>query len=236
MNSGSGLLHLNVLLIAIASFILASTTAMGEVNVSVTGTNLTTGGTDLSAAASGDAVQIDILISNPDSAVAGATLTAFGVDFDFDSEEPAQNRLDFTGGSSAASSLALPRTLSNADIQAGVIRFFSGLSPTTPATGDASVDLGIKDGTNAPFVSPNVDLTGNGASHARLFFTVVGAGGELRVGDDGLIGGLTDANAPGSVGTINNATIQVPEPGAIAAGLAAMGSVVGVVGLRRRTD
>ena len=69
MNSGSGLLHLNVLLIAIASFILASTTATGEINVSVAGTNLTTGSTDLSAAASGDAVQIDISAS-PDEILA----------------------------------------------------------------------------------------------------------------------------------------------------------------------
>jgi hypothetical protein len=209
-----------VSVLATVAIFLAATAAQAVLNVSVVGTNLTTLSGDLSLAVDGDQVQVDIFIENVGSAVAGATLTAFGTTFGVGSDT-----LNWDGGESAGfyfntvnakTSLALPRTLSNADIQAGVIRFFSGLSPTTPATGDASVDLGIKDGTNAPFVSPNVDLTGNGAAHARLIFTVVGAGAVLELGDDGLIGGLTDANAPGSVGTINNASIQigaVPEPG-----------------------
>jgi hypothetical protein len=137
-----------VSVLATVAIFLAATAAQAVLNVSVVGTNLTTLSGDLSLAVDGDQVQVDIFIENVGSAVAGTTLTAFGTTFgvgsdtlNWDGGESAGFYFNTVNAKSGAinqglgnvvgsdngngayyTSLALPRTLSNADIQAGVIR------------------------------------------------------------------------------------------------------------------
>jgi hypothetical protein len=85
-----------VSVLATVAIFLAATAAQAVLNVSVVGTNLTTLSGDLSLAVDGDQVQVDIFIENVGSAVAGATLTAFGTTFGVGSDT-----LNWDGGESA---------------------------------------------------------------------------------------------------------------------------------------
>jgi len=134
-------------------------------------------------------------------------------------------------------SVALPNLLDNSNITLNNhIRFFSAFNISATGVGDS--DLGIKTGAQyfGSLGTVGIDLTGNGAAHARLLFTVVGAGGLVNIGMNSPDDSVTDPGAPGSVGTIVPAFIQVPEPAGVGLALAAMGSAFAVVGLRRRTS
>ena len=83
-----------VSVLATVAIFLAATAAQAVLNVSVVGTNLTTLSGDLSLAVDGDQVQVDIFIENVGSAVAGATLTAFGTTFGVGSDIHGDNDED----------------------------------------------------------------------------------------------------------------------------------------------
>jgi len=261
MNFRSGLLNLNVLLLVAAMLALGSSAATAAVTLAVTGEILTganAGSTDLTLAAPGDQVQVDIFADNVGNDVAGMTTSAWSMDFDFGDQGAA---LTFDSGSSSESwfqetvgkfgdpqggldnikgtdggadgtytSFRLPNVLGAPDIFNGAVQFFSGAAPAAPANGTGDLDYGILDGGTGVGGTPGVGFVSDGASHARMLFTVVSGQTILRFGD-----GPNDGLVVASGDNILNATsIVVPEPGGLLLSLSAMVSAFTVVGIRRR--
>jgi len=77
-----------------------------------------------------------------------------------------------------------------------------------------------------------------GQAHARVTFTVSGTEGTtvLGVGKVASFDAVSDAGGVDVPVTNETVTITVPEPGSLGMGLAALGTVGAVVGLRRRED
>jgi hypothetical protein len=242
---------------------LPATTATADVTFAVTGEILTganAGNTDTSLASAGDQVQVDIFMLNT-SYIRGAAFAA-GIGRAFNS---GTDGLVFDGGSVAATwlntgvskfgapiggvpnndgtsngtdgaytSIEIPKSLDNSNITiSNNIRFFNSF--LIDGLGDGAFDMGILDGSTGPGGTPNIGLGGAGASHARLLFTVIGAGALLGIGDNDPDDALTTDPSEVPAGVIFPASIQVPEPSGVALGLSAMASVFTVVGIRRRT-
>jgi len=101
----------------------------------------------------------------------------------------------------------------------GDIQFFNGVSISgTPATGSADV-------------SPITMLAGG--PQAQVIVTVNSVPVTFTVGADAAFGDAV-VGTGGAFLVSNNATIVVPEVGAVASSMAALGSVFAIVGLRRR--
>jgi len=204
--------------LATAAIFLAASAASATVTISLVGSNLTTGSSDLALAVDGDQVQIDVFVSN-DDALAGAALGAFnlGAGLSFVSGSTAHSyfntKLAFgilpTGGlgnqsgtdNGTSGSVSVPRTLGAADIMGdGSVRFMNGVG-TSPVSGDGSFDRGVG------------GYTGAGSAHASLVFAVNGTGSNLSVGTDGVNYAIIDS--AGAAQSAANAVIQVgvvPEP------------------------
>jgi hypothetical protein len=118
-----------------------------------------------------------------------------------------------------------PAPLSQGTLSAGIlVQFATGASVTGVAT-TGTVDEGV-DGVG-------------GSAQFQLVFTVPAAAPDgsttITLGSVPLYGNAT-IGAGGDILVTNNAsvTLTVPEPAAIASSLAALGSVFGVVAIRRR--
>jgi len=242
--------------------------ASGTVTITATSKLLTGPKAGCTAASSqiGDQFQVDIRVVS-DSSIAGATFSAGGSvplnsgqsGLQFDGGETAaiwfNSALNKSGGTvhgaantqgtsngldGSYTSIELPRTLSNDDMSpSGSIQFFSGQSLNPYATGDGSLDFGTIDWGTSPGGTPDVGLVFAGASHARLYFTVVGIGPPLTIGDhpnDGVFpgtGGVGGIESSVFIPFIFGAEVPCPEPSTTLLLGAGVGSLI-LMARRRR--
>jgi hypothetical protein len=206
----------------------------GTASADVTWTVAASSTGDLNAAQAGDVITIDITLSNDGTAVFGLGGSIYGADI-------GAGAVTISGGGGTTSSAALVQfatgpgagfggldsaqaiELDAAGGDAG-IQFFNGVSISgTGATGAGDISP-LTSATGGPQFQVIVEVASGLAD--GTYTLDVGAGHPT----DGVIG--NGGTALGS--TEGSVVFTVPEPTTIASSLAAMGTVLGVVGLRRR--
>ena len=187
---------------------------------------------DLNAAQAGDVITIDITLRSDGISVFGVGGSIYGADI-------GAGAVTLSGGTTSSAALVQfaqgPGTgfrgldstqlvaLDPAGGSAG-IQFFNGVSISgTPATGAADISP-LTSAPGGPQFQVVVEVA-SGLAEGEYTLNV-GAGHPT----DGAVG-----NGGAALGTTEGSVVfTVPEPGTIASSLAAMGTVLGVVGLRRR--
>ena len=187
---------------------------------------------DLNAAQAGDVITIDITLRSDGISVFGVGGSIYGADI-------GAGAVTLSGGTTSSAALVQFAT--------GPGTGFGGLDSTQavaldPAGGDAGIQFfnGVSiSGTGADGsgdLSPITSAAGDPQFQVVVEVAAGLADGEytLNVGaghpTDGAVG-----NGGAALGTTEGSVVfTVPEPGTIASSLAAMGTVLGVVGLRRR--
>ncbi|MEZ4334627.1 MAG: hypothetical protein R3F35_22960 [Myxococcota bacterium] len=200
-----------------------------------------TGGHPLSAVQVGDTITLDIRISNPGGGnVFGIGAAAFGWD---------NAVINYTSGNAVAANI-LPSQCFGDPVNVcigGMTNSAGGARPEGTPTALSGRNVQIVNAVDvaahvgeASDQAPGLDgIIGGGDAQFRLVFTAAAEGTTtLEVGTkstDPVLGNAVIGDG-GSVSEASNAllNITVPEPGAVAAGLAAIGSVIGVAGVRRR--
>lgn len=212
---------------AALALVFASSTASADAVLSIIGT---TGG-DPDALAVGETVTLQITITNPNAtSIAGLGLSVFDYDeavVDFDSGMAVANYLNQVcvapgscfGGLENLASGALTESAIGANGNRVQIALSAGLTGVTN-TG-TGVDQGLDNTVGTSQFDVTFEAIGNGTTTL-----IVGSGYQ---GDGIIIPGGN--NIPAVNDTI---TITVPEPGALAAGSLALGSVLAAAGIRRR--
>jgi hypothetical protein len=186
--------------------------------------------------AQGSTLQVEVFIDNPNNEQYQGV--GFGVTYDggilgFDSATP-REQIDPGNGQLVTPILAtsgpfglsfIDNVVNPNEREPGVVQLVNALG-LSPASGDGSLDV------------PGVFTEAR--PHAEIFLTADAEGTTtlqlalLAQSGDALLGpGGTIVNEQGNFGSI---TVTVPEPGAMALGLVALSSVIGVVQIRRRFD
>ena len=204
----------------------------GTASADVTWTVAASSTGDLNAAQAGDVITIDITLSSDGTAVFGLGGSIYGADI-------GAGAVTLSGGTTSSAALVQFATgpgsgfggldsaqaieLDAAGGDAG-IQFFNGVSISgTGATGAGDISP-LTSATGGPQFQVIVEVASGLAD--GTYTLDVGAGHPT----DGVIG--NGGTALGS--TEGSVVFTVPEPTTIASSLAAMGTVLGVVGLRRR--
>jgi hypothetical protein len=223
-------MRLFISVIATAAMFLAAGAASAEATYSAVTT--VASGNAITALAAGDVVTIDVTLRSDGELTLGIGGAATGYD-------PAVAA--FTSGTATSSFLnaicvpgagcfggidnLAPAPLAQGTLSAGIlVQFATGVS-TAGVANDGTIDEGV-DGVG-------------GSAQFQLVFTVPAEAPDgsttITLGSDPAYGNAT-IGAGGVSLVTNNAsvTLTVPEPAAIASSLAALGSVFGVVAIRRR--
>lgn len=176
---------------------------------------------DLNAIGVGESFTLDVTLTTPSPEAQGLAFRVDGIDLAV---------LDFTGatipnfGGAATPNGAIFGT----DLGGGVV--INGLDNTLASPVDNGTNVLLFNG-----VTPN-PTTSSGPEVFTVTFEAVAAGTvDLDIGS---IASFGDAyvSTTSTTTPFSSVTVTVPEPGAIAGSLAALGSVLGVVAVRRRRD
>ena len=205
--------------------------AAGAANAGVTFTVTGTSGANPAGMAIGEFMTVDVRISSDgEPAIFGLGASAYGYDTNF---------LSFDSGDAVVS------YLHDTCIPAPTNVCFNGLDNVEGGALTAEADGRIQIGNSASLtgrvgtgdLDPGLDgAVGGDDAQFRLVFEAIAEGtSTLTVGTGAnqgdvivLAGGVTEQ------ATNDTLVITVPEPGAVVSGLAALGSVLAVVGIRRK--
>ena len=216
-------MRLKASLFAALTVVVFTTPALAELNIGITSDPA-----DLTALASGDQVTLTITLTTTTAGEAqGLTLRI----------------ADINQAAIAFDSATAPNTTSSAG---GAL--FGALAPQViPGVGTfdvyqnfiANVNSGAVDNGDNVVLFNGVttgSTTGDGNEAFTATFNAIGAGTMLL--QIGAVSSFGDAyvSTSGTSAPVETVTVTVPEPGAVAASLAALGSVFGVVAVRRQQD
>jgi hypothetical protein len=208
-------MRLKAFILAALATIAFATPAAAQLSIVVDSTS------DLNAISIGETFTVNITLTTPTPEAQGLTLRVDGVN------ETVLNYVSATvpnfGGAATPNG-----AIFGTDLGGGII--ISGLASVLAAPVDNGTNILLFDGVTT---SPT---TSSGPEVFTVTFDALAAGTvNLNVG---AISAFGDAyvSTGGTTMPVTPVTITVPEPGAIAASLAALGSVFGVVTIRRRQD